>query len=103
MTSGKKTEKRKTRRVAILQEVYFGQKKNRRMNDISEEGMYITTPDSFLKGSVLDLSFRLYNDERPIAVNGEVRYIEEGEGMGIRFVDLDPEDRERIRKFVQKF
>ncbi|HEY5648107.1 MAG TPA: PilZ domain-containing protein [Nitrospiria bacterium] len=103
MASGTKSERRKHRRVTILQEVYFGEKKKRRLNDISEEGMFITTPEAFMKGSILDLSFRLFNDEKPIAVKGEVRYIEEGEGMGIRFVDLKPEDRERIRNFVKKF
>lgn len=98
-----KKERRKFRRVTILQEVFFGKKKNHRVNDVSEEGMYINTREAFIKGSVIDLSFRLFNDEKPIKVKGEVCYIQEGEGMGVRFVDLDPEDRKRIRAFVDKF
>ncbi len=103
MSSGGKKERRKFRRVTILQEVFFGQKKTHRVNDVSEEGMFINTPEAFVKGSVLDLSFRLYNDEKPISVKGEVCYIQEGEGMGVRFVELASKDRERIRGFVEKF
>jgi len=32
-----------------------------------------------------------------------VRYIKEGVGMGVRFKDLKPEDRNRIKKFIERF
>lgn len=103
MAIGKEPDRRKFRRVSIFQEILLGSKKNRKMDDISEEGMFISTPEVFMKGSILDLEFRLFNEGKPVAVKAEVRFIQEGVGMGVRFINLQPEDRERIRQFVGKF
>jgi c-di-GMP-binding flagellar brake protein YcgR len=56
-----------------------------------------------MQGSVLDLKFRLFNDDRLISVQAEVRYVQEGVGMGVRFTNLKAEDRERIKKFIGRF
>ncbi|HEY4485287.1 MAG TPA: PilZ domain-containing protein [Nitrospiria bacterium] len=101
--NNKPADRRKFQRVAILQEVYFGNRKTRRMDDISEDGLFIATPETFMVGSLLDLKFRLLGDPHYIEVKGEVRYVEEGVGMGVQFITLSPEDRGKIRKFVGKF
>lgn len=103
MKSSEGVERRKYRRVTIVQEMFFGGRGIRKMDDISEEGMFITTPDAFMKGSILDLKFRLFNDDQPITVKAEVRYVKEGVGMGVYFTNLKPEDRERIKKIVARF
>ena len=96
-------EKRRYRRVKILQDIHFGHRGQRRMDDLSEEGMFIATPADYLPGSIVDLKFRLFGDDTPIEVKAEVRYVKEGIGMGVRFLNLKPEDRKRIRKFVERF
>ena len=73
------------------------------MDDFCEEGMFIATQGGYLPESVLDLKFRLFNDDDPIEVQAEVRHVQEGIGMGVRFLDLKPEDRKRIREFVERF
>ena len=103
MRSEKNKERRKHKRVTIVQEMFFGDRGVRKMDDISEEGMFISTNEAFMKGSILDLKFRLFNDDQPITVKAEVRYIQDGVGMGVSFTDLKAEDRERIRKFVERF
>lgn len=103
MQSEKGSERRKYKRVTIIQEMFFGDRGVRKMDDISEQGMFIATPDVFMKGSILDLKFRLFNQDQPISVKAEVRYVHEGMGMGVRFMNLKPEDRERIKKFVERF
>lgn len=103
MPAKKGDERRKHKRVSIFQEMYFGDRSVRRMDDISEQGMFIATPDVFMIGSVLDLKFRLFNDDQPITVKAEVRYVQEGVGMGVHFTDLKTEDRERIKKFIKRF
>ena len=103
MQSEKGSERRKYKRVTIVQEVFFGDRGVRRMDDISEQGMFIATPDVFMKGSILDLKFRLFNQDQPVSVKAEVRYVQEGVGMGVRFMNLKPEDRERIKAFVERF
>jgi len=96
-------EKRHYRRVKILQDIYFGHRGQRRVDDLSQEGMFIATPASYLPGSDLDLKFRLFGDDVPVEVQAEVRYVQKGIGMGVRFLDLKPKDRKRIRKFVERF
>ena len=103
MRSEKGSERRKYKRVTIIQEIFFGDRGVRKMDDISEEGMFIATSDVFMKGSLLDLKFRLFNDDQPITVKAEVRYVQDGVGMGMRFTNLKAEDRERIKKFVERF
>jgi c-di-GMP-binding flagellar brake protein YcgR len=103
MRSEKNSERRKYKRVTIVQEILFGDRLTRKMDDISEEGMFIAMPDVFMQGSVLDLKFRLFNDDRLISVQAEVRYVQEGVGMGVRFTNLKAEDRERIKKFIGRF
>jgi hypothetical protein len=86
-----------------LQDIHFGHRGQRQMDDLSEEGMFIVTQAGYLPESVLDLKFRLFNDDAPIEVQAEVRYAQEGIGMGVRFLNLKPEDRKRIREFVERF
>ncbi len=103
MKSSGGVERRKYRRVTIIQEMFFGDRGIRKMDDISEQGMFISTPEVFMKGSILDLKFRLFNDDQPITVKAEVRYVQEGVGIGVRFMNLKPENRKQIKKFVDKF
>jgi hypothetical protein len=103
MDDKKPREKRHCRRVKILQDIHFGQQGQRRVDDISEQGMFIATPADYLPESVLDLKFRLFEDDAPIEVQAEVRYVQEGIGMGVKFLNLKPEDRKRIKKFVERF
>jgi hypothetical protein len=96
-------EKRKFKRVSILQDLHFGGKARRQMENISEDGMFIPSDDVFLKGSVIDLKFTLFNNSMPIVVKGEVRHAREGVGMGVKFIGLKAGDRLQIRRFVQKY
>ncbi len=99
----KDRERRRHKRVTILQEIFFGGRASRKMDDISEEGMFITSNEVFMVGSILDLKFRLFNDDQLITVKAEVRYSQEGVGMGVLFTNLKTKDRERIRAFVNRF
>jgi hypothetical protein len=94
-------DRRRFPRVSILQEILFDDRTLRKADDISEEGMFIATADTFLVGSVVDLKFRLFQDDRPIAVQAQVRHVTPGLGMGVRFLELPSAERSRIRKFVR--
>jgi hypothetical protein len=69
-----------------------------RISDISTTGVFIDCLASFPKGSILNLRFLVRS--RELRVRGEVRHTMPQIGMGIRFVDLDPEDEELIRGLV---
>ncbi len=102
MKSKQWKEKRKFRRISILQDLHFGDRGMRPMESLSEEGMFIPARDVFMKGSVIDLKFKLFNNRKPISVRAEVRYVWEGKGMGVHFLNIKPEDRKRIKQFVRK-
>ena len=95
------SERRRHQRVTIVQELLFGDRSRRKADDISEDGMFIVTHDQYLEHSVIDLSFRLFDEAEPIAVRAEVLHCQP-HGMGVKFVDLKPTDRERIRRFIHK-
>jgi hypothetical protein len=95
-------DRRRFPRVGIFQEILFGNRKPHRMNDLSEEGMFIATPDTYLPGSRINLTFRLFGEERPIETVAEVLYAQDGVGMGVRFVRLSPAHRRRICAFVKR-
>jgi hypothetical protein len=74
-----------------------------RSSDLSAGGMYIETINSFTVGSVVDLAFRLAEtDDRPIRVQARVLYQHPGIGIGVSFIDLWPDDRRRIERWVEE-
>lgn len=79
--------------------------------DLSETGMFLETVCPYPVGTKLALRFNLPDSVRTIHVVGEVvRVVEEGEttgrwqvpGMGIRYLSIDREDRERIQSFLRR-
>ncbi|HEV8487635.1 MAG TPA: PilZ domain-containing protein [Blastocatellia bacterium] len=87
------SDRRKDERVAYLCEVQCESANDRRfttrINDISVGGAFIDSMIPLRVGSILKLIFRVRAAE--ITAMGEVRYSMPRIGMGIRFVDLNPE------------
>jgi len=73
--------------------------------DLSQGGVYISTPDPIKEGSIVELSFGLQGEE-PVKLKGIVRWIrsEEDEekraGMGIEFIDVTEVQQVIINKIV---
>jgi hypothetical protein len=73
----------------------------RRSSDLSAGGMFIETIAAFPRDTVLQLKFRLgENDSAPIEVQARVLYVATGIGIGVEFMDLAPGDRARIEAFL---
>jgi len=72
--------------------------------DISEGGLYFDRAIPHPVGEHVQLVFTLPGDDRPFNLEGEVVNVPDTHsfGMGIRFVSLRPNDRERIRKFTEE-
>ena len=75
--------------------------------NISEGGMYLRTADLLPEDTVLHLSFSLPHDQEEISVAGKVVRktplgikLEEEPGIGINFVNVSEDARNRIRNFV---
>ena len=68
--------------------------------DVSVGGMFIETNTPLPSGSILTLRFNLDNDETGVIAKGVVTYQIRKFGMGVQFLDLTAEDRQKINAFV---
>lgn len=74
------------------------------IGNISEMGIFVRTTDPLPVGTQLTLRFAPMNSTDPFVLRGTVQWINAlrplsdnpNPGMGIRFIDLSLEDRERI-------
>ena len=69
-----------------------------RINDLSLDGVFIDSMLWLPIGATLKFKFKV--QDRAIRAIGEVRYFMPHVGMGVRFTDLDPHDREVIESVV---
>jgi hypothetical protein len=69
--------------------------------DIGVGGMFIDHPSPpFAPRELVTVRVSLAPEEDPIVVEAAVNYIQDGIGMGIRFLNLDARDRDRVGAFV---
>ncbi len=93
-------EKRKHKRNLIMLPVEINEKAGSQAIDLSTEGMYIHTAESFNRLRIVDLRFRL--EDVPIHVKAEVRYAHPGVGVGIRFLNLETGNAVHIKEYLNK-
>ncbi len=99
----KMEEKRQDRRAPFVAQVHYqsttflGLSKN-----ISAGGMFVETKESLPIGSELELRFHLDDGEPIIVAKGEVMYVVNKLGLGVRFRDLTEADGKRIENYVAK-
>jgi c-di-GMP-binding flagellar brake protein YcgR len=68
--------------------------------DVSLGGMFINATFPLPLDSELSIAFRVSPGEPAIACRGRVMFSRAGLGMGIQFLDLSPEARQTLQKFV---
>jgi hypothetical protein len=77
-----------------------------RSENLSEDGLRICGLQKIEPGTPLKLNFHLPEDKNPIMTIGEVMWQNEKRDtnfpsiMGIKFVDISPDDRDRIRDYI---
>ncbi len=90
---------RKKRRVLLKQEVIINDIISGHILDLSDGGMYIHTQAEFIHGAKLDLSFAI--NGRHIKARAAVQHTQPGVGIGIKFLNLPPDDFSYIKKFLE--
>ena len=75
-------------------------------SNLSEMGIFLVSDQPLAAGTVIDLRFEAPHGGTPIAVSGEVVWIDPGAGaspggMGIRFIDPGEETKSRIRTIIR--
>jgi type IV pilus assembly protein PilZ len=108
-------DRRQAPRVLVDLEVDYASEENylfAYITDISETGIFVRTTTPEQPGTRLNLRFRPDDAEPPIEVEGEVIWVNPYRpgvpdslhpGMGIRFVALDDDLRDRLLELVRRF
>ena len=91
-------EKRSSKRVSFLCDVICeggeARLQQTRINDLSIDGAFVDSIINYAEGSSLKLTFNIRSTV--IVVAAEVRYCMPGIGVGVRFLDLTPDQRATI-------
>jgi type IV pilus assembly protein PilZ len=108
-------DRRQAPRVFVDLEVDYASEDNylfAYITDISETGIFVRTTSPEQPGTLLNLRFRPDNAGPQIEVEGQVIWVNPFRpgapdnlhpGMGIRFVALDDELRDRLLELVRRF
>ena len=96
-------ERRVHRRASFYAEVWLGQegvftRTVERLSNVSVGGAFIQTPQAYAVGSVLSLRFALGSNF--ITATVIVRNSRVGEGIGVEFLDLSPENSELLDELL---
>lgn len=71
--------------------------------DLSAGGMFVDLPSvPFQLGEMVTLRFALGSTGGEIVAEAVVSYVQDGLGMGLRFLNLLPEDRKAIAEYVER-
>jgi len=79
--------------------------------NLGEGGLFIHTTKNLPVGSLLDLEFNLPDSNQAITTKGKVVWIRPQDmstkkmppGMGIQFIDMNPNDNELLKNYIVKF
>lgn len=93
-------------RLNLAIEVWLGQggvlaRTDDRLCDLSIGGAHIETEQCYPLQSVLNLRFKLPQASDYITCRAAVRHTNGGRRHGVEFLDLSPDDRYRIKTFVE--
>jgi|GEM_PF-1189357 len=99
--------RRQHTRLSLTTEVWLGQdgiftRTNERLSDLSVGGAFIESYSGYAVGSIFSLRFKLAKATSFITCTSIVRNTRGGRGLGVEFLDLSPEDRQRIKSFIEQ-
>ncbi len=70
---------------------------------LGEGGAFLELDESFSTGHLLNLTFTLPQTGDTIGCRVIVRSAVEGTGVGVEFLDISPQERERVSACVQRY
>lgn len=102
-TSPEAGEQRRYVRIPFVREIEIEGAIGRRTSaDLSVGGMYVEMGSYTPVGTVLQLRFRLEQDQPPIHLAARVVDGDPGGGVGVTFLDASPEIQARIQRYVER-
>ncbi len=98
MNDAERTERRKYHRVPFREEILIDGTKLSTSTDISEGGLFVSAIQRFEEGSVVELTIPFA--EGKITVKAQVKYCQQGIGLGMMFVEMTEEQRAQIGELI---
>jgi CheY-like chemotaxis protein/Tfp pilus assembly protein PilZ len=92
-------ERRKYERFPFREDILIDGTRTCTSMDISEGGLYISSIQSYGENDLIDVTIPFKGEK--LTVKAQVRYCQPGIGMGVMFVDLNAEQRGKIRKLIE--
>jgi CheY-like chemotaxis protein len=99
MDSEGEKERRKCERFPFREDILIDGTRMSTSMDISEGGLYISAMQSYERNSVIDVSIPFKGEK--LTLKAQVRYCQPGIGMGVMFIDLNAEQRGKIRELIE--
>ena len=69
--------------------------------NLSLGGMFVETTDPLPEGAILTVRFNLDQKDRVVTATAKVTYNIEKMGMGILFMEINPQDRDAIQEYIE--
>ncbi|HWR58914.1 MAG TPA: PilZ domain-containing protein [Thermodesulfovibrionales bacterium] len=91
-------ERRKSERLPFREDIVVDGAKLCTSSDISEGGLFVSSIQIFEPDDVIEVTIPLKGDK--VTVKAQIKYSQPGIGVGVMFVELDDEQKARIREFV---
>lgn len=99
MNNEDKKECRKYERFPFREDILIDGIRMCTIMDISEDGLYISAIQSHEKNSVIDISIPFKGEK--LTFKAQVQYCQPGIGMGFMFIDLNDEQRAKIKELIE--
>jgi CheY-like chemotaxis protein len=94
-------ERRRFKRFPFREDIIVDGTKTCSTMDISEGGLYISTIQTYDKDGVIEVTIPFKSEQ--VTVKAQVQHCQPGIGIGVRFIDLDDKQREKIKEIISSF
>jgi len=91
-------ERRKHKRIPFRQDIMVDGVMKSTSVDICEGGIYVCTMQPFGENAVIDVTIPFKGEM--FALKAQVQYSQQGIGMGVRFIDLNDEQRQKLKELI---
>lgn len=98
MNNEEKQERRKYKRVSFREDILIDGTRMCSTMDISEGGLYISTIQPYENNNVINVTIPL--KKAKLTVKAVVCHCQPGVGMGVRFIDLNDDQRAKIEELI---
>ena len=99
MNNEDKKEQRKYERFLFREDILIDGTRMCTSMDISEIGLYISAMQYYENNSAIDITIPFKGDK--LTLKAKVRHCQPGIGMGVMFVDLNAEQRAKIKELIE--